>query len=164
LQVTDLTSVGIATFLGGGGNDTFNISNSNFFAALSVTGGAGTDTITLDTVTVMGTTAITTSSGDDIVNITTTGRYKGKVTINTGGAGPADFDRITIEATANNEITFLGGVSITTGPSPNAAFGDETSIGNTANSRVVIMNGFSYVELAQLLDTQVGQWNNLYIL
>jgi hypothetical protein len=161
LNFNNSTVVGAATISGGNGNDVFGLTSLTFLGALSVTGGLGTDTINVADVSVFGTTALTTSGGDDFVNITQRGRFKGKVSINTGGAGN-DLDTITIQADAGNETTFLGGLSIITGPSPANPPLDTTTVG-TAAGRVVVMNGFSYPDAEAALDNLIVG-NNLLII
>jgi hypothetical protein len=150
-----------ATFVGGNGNDRFDIADSSFLAALAVTGGIGTDTINASNLTVVTTTMLTTSGGNDFVNISQSGRYHGKVTINTGGTG-TDFDNITIQATAGNEVAFLGGLTIITGPMPDNIPLDRTEIG-TQPGRVLVLNGFTYADAVAAVD-DVILGNNLLIL
>lgn len=156
LQFTNSNIIGAATIGGGNGNDLLALNGVNFLATLAVTGGSGIDTINASNLSVIGTTALTTSGGNDVVNLTQSGRYQGRVTINTGGAGP-DQDTLNIEAAALSEITFLGGLSIATGPPL-----DNTTIGTQAG-KVVVLNGFFYPEAANLDDNPVFG-NNLFVL
>jgi len=155
LQITNCRVNGAAAIKGGNGDDVATVTATEFYGALSFTGGLGVDSLTLSNCIVGGATTIITSGGNDAVNITVAGRYKGKVTINTGGAG-LDDDNITVNANGGQEIVFLGGVSITTGA------GTDTTTMGTSGGIVVILNGLAYAEgEVALTDTFNFDANNL---
>lgn len=156
LQMSTSTISGAATILGANGNDVFSLNFVKFLSSLAITGGIGVDAINAANLLVVGATRLTTSGGDDTVNITQSGQYQGRVTINTGGAG-SDNDTLNIEATANVEITFLGGLAIATG-----APLDTVTIG-TQPGNVIVLNGFIYPEAATL-DDNPTLGNNLLVL
>lgn len=156
LELNNSSITGAAKVTGGNGNDTINIENMVFLGHFSVIGGTGQDAITLSRVFVYGNTTVTTSGGNDTVNISVFGRYKGKVTINTGGAG-ADDDTININADLGNEVAFLGGVNIVTGGGA-----DSADIGD-GDGLVVVLNNLTYPDAANLSDT-VNTGNNLLII
>jgi hypothetical protein len=154
LQLDNARIHGVATFRTGDGANLVQINTSQFFGALNITGGIAVDTVNCSNTMVFGVTNVNTAAGADVINITQSGRYKGKVTLNTG----ASIDTINVEADLGQETTFLGGVSVTTGTEV-----DVTTAGFNGAGFVIIMNTLTYPDAANLSDT-VNLGNNLLIL
>lgn len=129
----------------GEGTNRLTCPTSTFMGSFTFTGGLSADTFNATGMQVFGTSSITTGGGNDVVNITVQARFKGKLTLNTGGAG-SDNDTINLQADSGKESQFLGGVSVNTG-----AGNDTTNIG-TAAGKVYLFNGLTYPNITAPLD------------